>query len=101
MVLFHEHFPYGLCNSSRTHAEALAARRAGKEIVCEYYSDSNTVPNYNSNSPYEFDFSLDPIKHESKLNPIEELYQVLMLAWSSRLLLPEDLSTGPTASPQT
>jgi hypothetical protein len=24
-----------------------------------------------------------------------------MLAWSSRLLLPEDLSTGPTASPQT
>jgi hypothetical protein len=24
-----------------------------------------------------------------------------MLAWSSRLLLPEDLSTGLTASPQT
>jgi hypothetical protein len=24
-----------------------------------------------------------------------------MLAWSSRLLLPEDLSTGSTASPQT
>jgi hypothetical protein len=26
----HEHFPYGLCNASRAHAEALSARRAGK-----------------------------------------------------------------------
>jgi hypothetical protein len=30
-VPLHEHFPYGLCNASRAHAEALAARRAGKE----------------------------------------------------------------------
>jgi hypothetical protein len=29
----HEHFPFGLCNASRAHAEALVARRAGKEIV--------------------------------------------------------------------
>jgi hypothetical protein len=26
----HEHFPFGLCNASRAHAEALVARRAGK-----------------------------------------------------------------------
>jgi hypothetical protein len=31
----HEHFPYGLCNTSRAHAEALSACRAGKEIVSE------------------------------------------------------------------
>jgi hypothetical protein len=39
----HEHFPYGLCNASRAHAEALSARRAMKEIVSEYNSDSNPV----------------------------------------------------------
>jgi hypothetical protein len=71
-VLLHEHFLYDLCNSSRAHAEALAARRAGKEIVSDYSSDSNTVPGYNSNSSCEFDFGLDPIEPESKLNPIEE-----------------------------
>jgi hypothetical protein len=32
----HEHFPYGLCNTSRAHEEALTARRAGKEIVSDY-----------------------------------------------------------------
>jgi hypothetical protein len=36
----HEHFPFGLCNASRAHAEALVARRAGKEIVSDYTSDS-------------------------------------------------------------
>jgi hypothetical protein len=41
---FHEHFPYGLCNASRVHAEALAARRAGKEIVSDYPFDSNSAP---------------------------------------------------------
>jgi hypothetical protein len=40
----HEHFPYGLCNASRAHAKALSTRRAGKEIVSEYNSDSDTVP---------------------------------------------------------
>jgi hypothetical protein len=39
----HEHFPYGLCNASRAHAEALSARRARKKIVSEYNSDSNPV----------------------------------------------------------
>jgi hypothetical protein len=40
----HEHFPYRLCNASKAHAKALSARRAGKEIVSEYNSDSNTAP---------------------------------------------------------
>jgi hypothetical protein len=35
----HEHFPFGLYNASRAHAEALVARRAGKEIVSDYASD--------------------------------------------------------------
>jgi hypothetical protein len=70
-VLLHEHFPYGLYNSSRAHAEALAARRAGKEIASEYSLDSNTVPGYNSDS-YKFDFGSDPIESESELNTAEE-----------------------------
>jgi hypothetical protein len=40
----HEHFPFGLCNASKAHAEALIARRAGKEIVSNYASDSNPAP---------------------------------------------------------
>jgi hypothetical protein len=71
-VLLHEHFPYGLCNSSRAHAEALAARRAGKEIIFEYSSDSNVAPDYNSDSFYEFDFGSDPIESKSELNTTEE-----------------------------
>jgi hypothetical protein len=46
----HEHYPYGLCNASKAHVKALSARRAGKEIVSKYNSDSNTVPGYNSDS---------------------------------------------------
>jgi hypothetical protein len=52
--------------------DALVPRRASKEIVSEYSSDSNVVPDYYSNSSYEFDFGLDPIESESKLNSIEE-----------------------------
>jgi hypothetical protein len=55
----HEHFPYGLCNASRAHVEALSARRAGKEIISEYNSDSNPVSGYYSDSSYEFDFGAD------------------------------------------
>jgi hypothetical protein len=58
----HEHFPYGLCNASRAHAEALSARRAGKEIVSEYNSDSS----------YEFDFGADPDEPESENHTIEQ-----------------------------
>jgi hypothetical protein len=56
----HEHFPYGLCNASKAHAKALTARRAGKEIVSNYTSDSNPDPGYYSDSSYEFEFSSDP-----------------------------------------
>jgi hypothetical protein len=78
----HEHFPYSLCNVNRAHAKALTARRAGKEIVSEYISDSNTVPGHNadsnplsgyySDSSYEFDFGSDPNEPESE-NMTEQL----------------------------
>jgi hypothetical protein len=71
-VLIHEHFPYNLCNSSKAHAQALTACRAGKEITSEYSSDSNTVPGYNSDSSYEFDFGSDPLESEFELNTTEE-----------------------------
>jgi hypothetical protein len=72
IVLLHEHFLYGLCNSNRAHAEALAALQAGKEIVSEYSSDSNVVPGYNLDSSYEFYFGSDPIEFESELHTTEE-----------------------------
>jgi hypothetical protein len=56
----HEHFPYGLCNASKAHPKALIARRAGKEIVFDYTSDSNPVSGYYSDSSYEFNFGSDP-----------------------------------------
>jgi hypothetical protein len=46
----HEHFPYGLCNASKAHAKALTTRRAGKEIVSDYTSDSNPDSGYYSDS---------------------------------------------------
>jgi hypothetical protein len=68
----HEHFPYGLCNASRAHAEALSACRAGKEIVSEYNSDSNPVSGYYSDSYYEFDFGADPDEPESENHMTEQ-----------------------------
>jgi hypothetical protein len=68
----HEHFPYGLCNTSRAHAEALSAHRAGKEIVSEYNSDSNPVSGYNSNSSHEFNFGADPDEPESENHTSEQ-----------------------------
>jgi hypothetical protein len=62
----HEHFPYGLCNASRAHAEPRSAQRAGKEIVSEYNSDSNHVSGYYSDSSYEFDFGANPDEPESE-----------------------------------
>jgi hypothetical protein len=61
----HEHFPYGLCNASKAHAKALTMRRAGKEIISDYNSDSNPVSGYYSDSSYEFDFGSDPDEPES------------------------------------
>jgi hypothetical protein len=78
----HEHFSYGLCNSSKANTKALSARRAGKEIVSEYNSDSGTVPGYNSDSgtvssyysdsSYEFDFGADPDEPESENHTTEQ-----------------------------
>jgi hypothetical protein len=48
----HEHFPFSLCNASRAHAEALVARRAGKEIIPDYASDSNPSSGYYPDSSY-------------------------------------------------
>jgi hypothetical protein len=45
-----ECFAHGPRNASRAHVKAPTVRRAGKEIVPEYDSDSNTVPGYNSDS---------------------------------------------------
>jgi hypothetical protein len=70
-VLPHEHFPYDIRNASAGYIDALVPCRAGKESVSEYSSDSNAVPNYNSDSSYEFDFSSDPIESESELNTTE------------------------------
>jgi hypothetical protein len=63
-IPLHEYFPYGLCNASRSHAEALSARQAGKEIVSDYTSDSNPTSGYYSDSSYEFDFGSNPDEPE-------------------------------------
>jgi hypothetical protein len=71
-VPLHKHFRYGLYNASRAHTEVLAARRAGKEIVPDYSSDSNPDSGYYSDSSYEFDFGSDPVKPKSKIITIEQ-----------------------------
>jgi hypothetical protein len=71
-IPLHEHFPYGLCNASRVHAEALTARRAGKEIVSDYFSDSNPASGYYSDSSYEFDFGSDPDEPELEVITTEQ-----------------------------
>jgi hypothetical protein len=68
----HEHFPYGLCIASKVHAKALTARRAGKEIIFYYTSDSNPVSGYYSDSSYEFDFGSDPDEPESETFTTEQ-----------------------------
>jgi hypothetical protein len=56
----HEHFSYGLCNASTAHTKALTARRAGKEIVSDCTSNSNTASGYYSDSSYEFTLDRTP-----------------------------------------
>jgi hypothetical protein len=68
----HEHFPYGLCNASKAHAKALTTRRAGKEIISDYTSDSNPTSGYYSDSSYEFDFGSDPHEPESEISMTEQ-----------------------------
>jgi hypothetical protein len=72
MIPLHEHFAYGLCNTSRARAEALAACRASKEIASDYSSDSNLAFGYYLDSSYEFDFRSDPTGLKSENNRTEE-----------------------------
>jgi hypothetical protein len=77
-----ERFARGPHNVSRAHSKAPTTRRAGKEIVPEYNSDSDTVPGYNSDSnplsdfysdsSYEFDFGSDPDEPESENNSTKQ-----------------------------
>jgi hypothetical protein len=68
----HLHFLFGLCNASRAHVESLIARRAGKEILFDYTSDSNPGSGYYSDSSYEFDFGSDPNEPESENSTTEQ-----------------------------
>jgi hypothetical protein len=71
--------PRNLC---RARTEAPSARRAGKEPVSEYNSDSDTAPGLASDSnphsgfysdfAYEFDFGSDPEDPESEDNTTEQ-----------------------------
>jgi hypothetical protein len=77
-----EHFTRGPRNLSRTRTEAPSARRAGKEPIPEYNSDSDTAPGHASDSnplfglysdsAYEFDFGSDPEGPESEDNSTEQ-----------------------------
>jgi hypothetical protein len=71
-IPLHEHFPYGLCNASRAHAEVLTARQAGKEIVSDYTSDTNPASGYYSDSSYEFDFGSDADEPEFENSTTEQ-----------------------------
>jgi hypothetical protein len=90
----HEHFPYGPCNASRAHAEALAARRVGKEIVSDYSSDSNPVSGYYLDSSYEFDFGSDPTEPELEVTTAEEPLSGPAAGLVITSTPPKDLSTG-------
>jgi hypothetical protein len=68
----HEHFPYGLYITSKAHAKALSARRAGKEVASEHDSDSNPISGYYSDSSYEFDFGADPDGPEFETYTMEQ-----------------------------
>jgi hypothetical protein len=69
-------------NLSRARTKAPSSRRAGKEPVPEYNSDSDTAPGHTSHSnplsgfysdsAYEFDFGSDPEDLESEDNSTEQ-----------------------------
>jgi hypothetical protein len=77
-----ERFARGPRNLSRARTEASSTRRAGKELVPEYNSDSDTTPGHTSDSnplfgfysdsAYEFDFGSDPEDPESEDNSTEQ-----------------------------
>jgi hypothetical protein len=96
---------------SRARTGAPTSRRAGKEPVPEYNSDSDTVPGhasdssplseFYSNPDYEFDFGSDPEEPKSEDNSTE----LPLSGPASGLVItstqPGDSSTGQTASPLT
>jgi hypothetical protein len=55
----HKRFTRGPCNLSRARTEAPSTRRAGKEPVPEYNSDSDTAPGHASDSNRLFGFYSD------------------------------------------
>jgi hypothetical protein len=77
-----ERFTRGPRNVSRAHTKAPTTRRASKEIVLEYDSDSNTAPGYAtdsnplfgfySDSAYEFAFRSNPEEPEPEDNTTEQ-----------------------------
>jgi hypothetical protein len=77
-----ERFTRSPCNVSRAHKKAPTTRRAGKEPVPEYDSDSDTAPGhasdsnplfgFYSDSAYEFDFGSDPEEPESEDNSTKQ-----------------------------
>jgi hypothetical protein len=77
-----ERFTRGPRNISRAHTKAPTTRRASKEPVPEYDSDSDTAPShasdsnllfgFYSDSAYEFDFGSDPEEPESEDNSTEQ-----------------------------
>jgi hypothetical protein len=78
----HERFTRGPRSVSRAHTKAPTTRRAGKEPVPEYDSDSDIAPGYNSDSnplfgfysdsAYEFDFGSDTEDPKSEDNSTEQ-----------------------------
>jgi hypothetical protein len=77
-----ERFTRGTHNLSRARTEAPSTRRAGKEPVPDYNSDSDTAPShasdsnplfgFYSDSAYEFDFGSDPEDPELEDNSTEQ-----------------------------
>jgi hypothetical protein len=77
-----ERFTRGPRNVSRAHTKAPTTRRAGKEPVPEYDSDSDIAPghasdsnplfSFYSDSAYEFDFGSDLEEPESEDNSTEQ-----------------------------
>jgi hypothetical protein len=65
----HEHFPFGLCNASRAHAEALTARRAGRFV---YWSDRKPTDLTDVNSCYVAYLNSLPFQEGTPLAPTEE-----------------------------
>jgi hypothetical protein len=107
--------PRNLC---RARTEAPSARRAGKEPVPEYNSDSDTVPGHASDSnplsgfyldsAYEFDFGRTLRIPSPKTTLLSNPYQGRLSGWLYRRHRslyrrhwPGDSSTGQTASPPT